>query len=207
MRKSFSKLVKVLILPLVLALSITNPVLADAGEVPHEEKTVDGYKVELSFAEGEVQFGHNKLHVKISDPQGQLVTNAVVTVIAELYEEVPAGATSAGGGGMNMGSPDNGTGDAPKPIKTVKEELTAGTDAGEYEGEVDLSQSGHWMITTVFKTQQQEKSVEFEIEVQKGGPNWYVLSGFFGVILAFIVGGIITAKRKSAKALAAEEVR
>ncbi len=204
MRKSYLTIIKILLLSLILVLSIANPVLADADEARHEEKVVDGYTVKLTFVEGDVQMGHNEINIRINDPQGQPVTNAMVTVIAELYEESPTDTNSAGNGGMNMSSAQNSSSPSVKPIETVKAELEAGLNTGEYKGEVDLSQAGHWMITALFKLQQQEKSVEFEIVLQKSGPNWYVLSGFFVLIAAFIVGGILT-KRKSVNAPVPEE--
>ncbi len=200
------RIISILILSMILLLSSASQVLADAGEARHEEKEVDGYKVKLTFVEGDVQLGHNKLNIQINDPQGQLVTNALVSVIAELYEEIPTGATSTGNSGMNMDSDETGTSPPGKPIKTVKADLMAGTNTGEYEGEVELEETGHWMITAIFRLQQQEKSVEFEVDLQKSGPNWYVLSGFFGLIVAFIVIGVLT-KRKSTNVPVPEEVR
>lgn len=200
------RVISILILSLTLILLIANPVLADAGEARHEEKEVDGYKVKLTFVEGDVQIGHNEINIQVNDPQGQLVTNASVTVIAELYEESPTDTTGAGNGGMDMGGAQNSAGPAEKPIETTKVELKAGPTAGEFEGEVDLSEAGHWMITAVIKLEQMEKSVEFEVELKKSGPNWYVLSGFFGLILAFVIGGLIT-KRKSNSVPVVEEVK
>jgi len=200
------RVISILILSLILILSIANPVLADAGEARHEEQKVDGYDVKLTFVEGDVQMGHNEISIQINDPQGQPVTNASVTVIAELYGESPTDTTSTGNGGMNMGSAENSASPAEKPIETTKVKLKAGPTAGEYEGEVDLSQAGHWMITAVIKLQQMEKSVEFEVELKKSGPNWYVLSGFFGIIVAFIVGGVLT-KRKTNSVPVAEAAR
>jgi hypothetical protein len=200
------KIISILILSIILLLSSASPVQADAGEARHEEKEVDGYKVKLTFVEGDVQIGHNELNIQINDPQGQLVTNAGVTIIAELYNEIPTGVTSTGNSGMNMGSDENGTSPPEKPMMTVKADLVAGTNAGEYEGEVELEETGHWMITAVVRLQQQEKSVEFVVDLQKSGPNWYVLSGFFGVIVVIIVVGVLK-KRKSKNVPMPEEVR
>jgi hypothetical protein len=185
------RIISILILSMILLLSSASQVLADTGEARHEEKEVDGYKVKLTFVEGDVQMGHNKLNIQINDPQGQLVTNAGVTIIAELYKEIPTDATSTVNDGMNMGSAKDSTSPPEKPIKTVKADLMVGTNTGEYEGEVELEESGHWMITAVVRLQQQEKSIEFVVDLQKSGPNWYVLSGFFGLIVAFIVVGVL----------------
>lgn len=189
------RIISILLLSLILMLSIASPVLADAGEARYEEKKVDGYNVKLAFVAGDVQIGHNEIHIQIDDPQGQPVTGALVTIIAELYEEVQTG-TTAGNGGMNMGGAQDSSSPAETPVEIVKVDLKAGTEAGEYKGEVDLSQAGHWMVTSVFTLEQQERSVEFEIELKKSGPNWYVLLGFFGVIAAFIIAGLLTKRKK-----------
>ena len=62
--------------------------------------------------------------------------------------------------------------------------------------QVDLEEAGHWMITVVSTVNQQERSVEFTQEVSKSGPNWVVLSGFFGAMLAIIVVAAITRKKR-----------
>ncbi len=179
----------------VLVLAIAYPVLADVGEARHEVKEVDGYRVKLTFVEGDVQVGHNKLNIKVTDPQSAPVTDARVTLITELYKESNAGAPSSGHGAMNMGSTANSTIPTQTATKTQKAALMAGEHAGEYEGEVDLGHAGHWMITAIVGLERHEKSVEFLVDLKEVGPNWYILSVFFGVIGAIITTGAITKRR------------
>ena len=188
------KLMSILILSMILLLLSAGTVLA-AGE--HEEavaygiKEVDGYQVALTFAEGAVKTGHNQIHIQVTDPQGQSVTNASVSIVAELYD-APA---ETGHEGMDMTGANHSMESMGKPVQTVKVTLTAGA-AGEYEGEVELSKAGSWMLNVIIGLQPQIKSVMFPVELGKSGPNWYVLSVFFGLIVAIIVVGGLT-KRKS----------
>ena len=188
------KLISILILSMVLLLSYTVPAMA---AVDHEEaasygeKDIDGYKVKLTFAEGNPQVGHNQLHIKVTDPQGLAVTNASVSIVAELYD-APA---ETGHEGMDMPGADHSMESMGKPVQTVKVSLTPGV-AGEYEGEVELNKAGSWMLNVVVGLQPQIKSVMFPVDLVKSGPNWYVLSAFFGLIVAIIVVGGLT-KRKS----------
>ena len=205
MRKLYLAIIETLVMAAILVLATAYPVLADAGEARHEVKEVDGYKVKLTFVEGDVQVGHNDLNIKITDPQSQPVTDARVTLVTELYKKITSDTPSGGHGGMNMGSPSTTASPQETPSKTVNTALVAGEHAGEYEGEVDLSQSGHWMISAVFYVQEQEKRVEYLVDLKEVGPNWYVLSVFFGVIGAIITTGAIT-KRKT-KTVMPEAVR
>lgn len=66
----------------VLSLLLTLPGLAQA-DAGHKDslQTVDGYQVELVFAAGQPQTGSNELAVKLHDPHGQPLTEALVEVI------------------------------------------------------------------------------------------------------------------------------
>ncbi len=195
MRKSYFRIIKILVLSLILVLSFANPVLADAGEARHEVKEVDGYKVKLTFVEGDVQLGHNKLNIESKDTQGQVVGDATVTVIAELYRETSENSAK------DMDKHSSGKTSAQKdtsieaPIRTVKAEMKAGQKIGEYEGAVDLEEAGHWMIKVVFLIQSQEKVAEFVVDVH-GAPNsWVILGSFLGIIVGIITVAAITRKK------------
>ncbi len=188
---------------LLLLLSGNNAV-ADSG-ARFEEKQVDGYKVILSFDAGEAKVGHNKLSIRLSNERGQPVGDASITIIAETYKK--AATTPSHGAGMDMENMNNtnsiGT-PGETPIRTVKVEMKAGHEIGEYEGEVELDEAGHWMIKVNSLVTQQERAVTFSVDVSKKGPNWLVLGGFFGAIVTFVTVAAVT-RRKPAKAAVTEE--
>lgn len=208
MAKSNLRVTGIIVLALTLLMSFSNHVVADSG-ARFEEQEVDGYKVKLALPKGGAQIGHNKLNIQLSDAQGQPVGDAEVTVIAELYKEV---SEKKPGGGMDMGSKsdkDKGK-DAKKaareaPIRTAEAEIEAGHEKGEYEGEVKLEETGHWMIKVVSRIEGRNEPLtfEFETEVSQKGPNWFVLSGFLGIIVAVIATAAVT-RKKSTNAPVAE---
>lgn len=210
MAKSNLRVTGIILLALTLLMSFTNQTAADSG-ARAEEQEVDGYKVSLVLPKGGAQIGHNKLNIQLSDAKGQPVGDAEVTVVAELYKE--AGAKKPGGG-MDMGSKNDKSKakvspKAPReaPIRSVEAEIEAGHEKGEYEGEVKLQETGHWMIKVVSRIEGRNEPLtfEFETEVSKRGPNWYVLSGFLGINVAVIAAAAIT-RKKSTNAPVAEEM-
>ncbi len=198
--------IKIMLLGFIVLMPFSNRALADSG-ARFEEKAVDGYKVRLGTASGGAQVGHNKLNVQISDAQGAPISNASITVIAEYFKEA---ATSASDHGMGTGTEKKGDQSVPAQVaaRTVKVVFKAGHEAGEYEGEVELDEAGHWMVKVVFLQQQQEKSAAFEVEVNasKSGPNWFVLTGFAGIIAVLIAAAAVTKNRNTKKPVP-EEVK
>jgi|GEM_PF-6202703 len=68
-------------LTFVLSLLLIFPSLAQAdADRKGSLQTVDGYQVELVFAVGQPQTGSNELTVKLQDPHGQPLTEALVNV-------------------------------------------------------------------------------------------------------------------------------
>lgn len=206
MTKSFFMAVKIMLLGFILLLPFSNRALADSG-ARFEEKAVDGYKVRLAVASGGAQVGHNKLNIQISDAQGAPINNASITVIAEYFKEA---VTSTSDHGMGTATEKKGDQSVPAQVavRTVKVVFKAGHEAGEYEGEIELDEAGHWMIKVVFLQQQQEKSAAFEVEVNasKSGPNWFVLMGFAGIIAVLITTAALTRNRNTKKPVP-EEVK
>lgn len=198
------KIISILILSMILLLSSAGTVLAveehEEAATGFIEKEIDGYKVKLTFAEGDAKIGHNQLHIQITNPQGQTVTDASVSIIAELY----AAPADTGHEGMDMTGANHSMDSMGKPVQTVRVNLTAGA-AGEYEGEVELSKAGYWMLNVVIGLQPQMKSVMFPVELGKSGPNWYVLASFLVLIVAIIVVGGLT-KRKPTNNVSLPEV-
>ena len=193
------KVIRILLFGVALLLPFANHAFADSGS-PYVQQTTDGQTVTLTFTAGSAKMGDNKISIHITDAQGKPVANAQVAVIAEMYPEV---SSSSNGGGMNMGqsnSPAASTA-AQTPMQTMKADMMAGKVIGDYEGDLNLDEAGHWMITVNSMLNQKLMTVEFTQEVPKSGPNWAVLSMFFGAIVV-IIGVAAIARRKRVKVAA-----
>lgn len=205
MTRPFLTAIKIMLLGFIVLMPFSNRAMADSG-ARFEEKAVDGYRVKLGLASGGAQVGHNKLNIQIIDAKGAPINDTSITVIAEYFKEA---VTSTSDHGMGMGTEGKDTKSTPAEvaIRTVKAVFKAGHEAGEYEGEVELDEAGHWMVKVVF-LQQQEKSAAFEVEVSapKSGPNWFVLMGFAGIIAVLITTAAVTKSRNTKKPVP-EEVK
>jgi hypothetical protein len=189
------------VLGLILVLAFSSRILAD-GSPQYDVKDIDGYQVGISFATGTAQMGQNTVNIRINDRQGQPVTNAKVSVIAELYAD--SGSTSSSGGmNMNMGGSSSNSPSTPeKPMKTMNVDMMAGQPAGYYQGDLNLDEADHWMLTVNSMINNQPKTVEFTEEISKGGPNMLVISVFAIVIVGIIAAAVITKKKSAKKAVA-----
>ena len=194
------KAIRILVLGLILISIFSIRAFADNG-VQYDVKEVDGYKVGLAFPGGMAQMGHNMVNIQIADSQGQMVGNAKVTIVAELYAD---SGSSSSGGGMNMnmgGSSAASSSTAEKPMQTMTLDMMPAQQAGQYQGELTLDQAGHWMLTVNSLINNQQKSVEFTEEISKGGPNMLVISIFAIVIVGIIAAAAITRRRSAKKAV------
>ena len=204
MRKSNFRVINLLVLSLILVLSIVNPVLADGG--PHEEvNKVDGYRVKLIFVEGDVLLGRNKLKIEIKDVFDQAVGNATVTVIAELYPETSENSAKDMNVGMGNASAQKDT-STNASIRTVQAEMKAGQIIGEYEGEVNLEETGRWMIQVGFLILSRKRVAEFPMDLY-GVPNSWIILGSFLAINVGIIALAASKRRKCINTLALEETR
>lgn len=138
----------------VLSLLLPLPGLAQAN-AGHEDsiQTVDGYQVELVFAAGQPQTGSNELAIKLHDPHGQPLTEAVVEVTISRPDSTSHADTAVDnsvqgqehnvteadaasehqGEGMEHAMPEDG-------VHTDAEVLTTAPHSGEH-GEVSTSNS------------------------------------------------------------------
>jgi hypothetical protein len=78
-------------------------------------------------------------------------------------------------------------------------ELVAGPTPGEYQGQVNFTAEGRWLVKVNFTAQGHTKEVEFAIDVVKRGPNWYVLGGFLSVNMLVVTTAAVM-KYRTAKA-------
>jgi hypothetical protein len=193
------KAIRILVLGLILISIFSIRAFADSG-VNYDVKEVDGYKIGLAFPGGMAQMGHNMVNMQIIDSQGQMVDNAKVTIVAELYAD--SGSSSGGGMNMNMGGSSATSSSTPeKPMQTMTLDMMPAQQAGQYQGELTLDQAGHWMLTVNSLINNQQKSVEFTEEISKGGPNMLVISIFAIVIVGIIAAAAITRRRSAKKAV------
>ncbi|XUW99691.1 MAG: hypothetical protein TUN42_07305 [Dehalogenimonas sp.] len=193
MGKSYSKVIGIMAIAFMLILAAPS-VIAASGDGLEEE--VDGYQVSLSFVAGQAVIGHNEILVHITDAQ-VAVGNAIVTTTAELHEQktmtTGGGHSAHGGGGSTQVVQD-------VVVRSATADLAAGHVAGAYGGEIELAETGHWMITIAFDIQGTEKSVEFPVDIAKDTSKFGILATFLGINAAFIAGGVLT-RSKAIKSL------
>ncbi len=170
-----------------------------ASEDSIQKKVIDGYSVELSFPDGELQEGHNKATVRIHDSRGQPVIGAVVSIGAGRHEAEQDSGNSGGqqGGGHNMGTSGASAASAPAGIGIQMEHMVAG-GAGEHIGEVGLASPGEWMVEVGFNHGGRERTASFVVHVEDHGPNWTVIWGFVGLIMVVLTTAAVTRKKVKA---------
>lgn len=104
-----------------------------------------------------------------------------------------------GGSGMNMGTTVKESNHDPaipdQNGSPVKVELAGGHNSGEYEGEVETGDAGHWIIKVLFAVGQQEKSVAFTMDINRDVHNWSILYGILGINVAIILIAALTRKK------------
>lgn len=175
---------------LLLSVSTMGHASADGG-LRHEVKETDGYKVKLTFMDGNVQLGHNEMSVQITDLNGSDIGNIDVTLTASLFQETKSVSSSHMGSMKGDSVPST-----EKPVKTSIVNLTPSDEAGEFEGVLDLPEPGHWMFTVAFTTTGMMRPVEFDIELSRGRDP-AVLWTFLGVNTGIIGIAAVTRKRSS----------
>lgn len=192
------RIISLLVLSLILFLALAGPVSADTGG-RSEIKDVDGYKVKITFVDGDVKVGNNNIHVVIQDALAQPVNGITVNVVAEHYAESTGSANSSSGGGMNMGGSDttNSTSVA-VPDKTIMAEMKPGMETGSYESAIELAESGHWMIKVSFPVQQGQKTAVFDFDINSGSKS-FIIWIFAGISALIIVGAVIARQTRRKK--------
>lgn len=193
------RIISLLLLPLILLLSLTSQISADAGQGRFDIQEVDGYKVKLAFVDGDVKVGNNNIHVVIQDAQAQPINGINVNVVAEHYAQSSGSASSSSGGGMNMGGsgPTNST-SVTAPNKTVMAVMKPGMETGAYDSVIELAEGGHWMIKVSFPVPQGQKTADFDFDV-KSGSNSFIIWIFAGISALIIVGAVIARRNRRKK--------
>lgn len=170
------KLFKSLLFTLILVLSFST--LAFAGTTGTQiNKEVDGIKASLTFANEKLKSGSNEFTISLLDKNGLPLPNANLKVTADMDRS-----TDMSGDGMEK--------DKPMMIN-----LKEGSPKGEYSGMADFKTKGKWIVTATFDLQGQEKTIEFDVNVESSGPNFLIIGGFSAVIVLIIVIAAINKKR------------
>ena len=158
----------------ILVLSTT--VLADTN-ASKTKKIIDGINVELILDNNGIKTGINKLTIKFYDNKNQPLENANVKVTADM----------SGDNMENMKMAHS----TPKSIK-----FSPTNKNGEYTGNISFSDKGTWRVKTNFTVEDQEKTVYFNIDVNKSDINWYPIIGISAAIILIIVIVIIRKNKK-----------
>jgi len=174
------KLLKNFVITLILVLSFSTLAFATTTGT-QINKVVDGTKASLTFANEKLKPGSNEFTISLLDQNGKPLSNANLKVTAAMD-------TSTDMGGM--------TEDKPMMI-----DLKEGSKKGEYTGMVDMKTKGKWIIKSTFDVQGQQKSINFDFNVESAGPNFLIIGGFSVVIILVIVIAALNKKKsKSIKA-------
>ncbi|GKU27556.1 hypothetical protein CFOLD11_43830 [Clostridium folliculivorans] len=170
------KTIRGLVVSLMLVLVSSTTALADEMNMGKAiSKSVDGITAELSFKDEEAKTGKDQIMITLHDSNDKEIDNADVTIIAKMPQD----------DSMKM--------DSNKPI-TIKLEKS---EKGQYMGDINFTDKGKWTVTADITVQGEKKSMDFDVNVVSGGPNWIIIGGFLGAIVLIIVVAAI--KKKQAK--------
>ncbi|NAS17474.1 hypothetical protein GND98_006205 [Clostridium butyricum] len=175
------KTVRGAILSLILTLGMSTAAFADGMDMGGNvtEKKIDGINVELSFQDEKVKTGKNEIMLNLHDSNDKEIEISNVSIIAKMADDSEMEMD------MNM--------DESKPIEVNLES----SEEGQYMGEIDFTDKGKWVVTANFVVDGKEKSLDFDVEVADGGPNWIVIGGFVGIVAVIII--VAAVKKKSSK--------
>lgn len=169
------------VLSLILTLGLSTAAFADGMDMGGNvtEKKIDGINVELSFEDEKVKTGKNEIMLNLHDSNDKEIEISNVAITAKMADDSEMEMD------MNM--------DESKPIEVNLES----SEEGQYMGEIDFTDKGKWVVTANFVVDGKEKSLDFDVEVADGGPNWVVIGGFVGIVAVIII--VAAAKKKSSK--------
>lgn len=169
------------VLSLILTLGLSTAAFADGMDMGGNvtEKKIDGINVELSFQDEKVKTGKNEIMLNLHDSNDKEIEISNVAITAKMADDSEMEMD------MNM--------DESKPIEVNLES----SEEGQYMGEIDFTDKGKWVVTANFVVDGKEKSLDFDVEVADGGPNWIVIGGFLGIVAVIII--VAAVKKKSSK--------
>lgn len=221
MKRIIPKLSLLSAITILLQLAAPMTVLADAGGEDGLTQTADGYQVTLVFEEP-VASGENPLHIQVVDDHGQPVSKALVEVaVIEVEDEhsddeedanqpddaapnkdshgsesksEPTAAPAAQNAMGGMTGVEAAETDEHEEMEMTK--FTAGHEAGEYEGEIEIPTAGDWKIRVHVTVDEHLLEFEFPIHVAGSESGKNILFGFFALNVV-ILGAAFAIKLQS----------
>jgi hypothetical protein len=143
------------------------------------EKSSNGINAELTFKkDNKAKTGKNEVMVTLHDSNDKEIENAQVKIIAEMDKNSDMG-------GMNM--------DNSKPIEAALES----NGSSQYMGNINFTDKGKWMVTAEVMVNGEKKDIKFDVDVVSGGPNWFVIGGFVGIVSVIILVAAVKKKQGS----------
>lgn len=168
--------ISILSMLVIFIFVLSTTVMANTN-VYKAKKIIDGINVELILDNNRAKVGVNKLTIKLYDNKKQPLENATVKVTADMP-------------GDNMENMKM-THSTPKAVK-----FSSTNKKGEYTGKTSFSDKGTWRIKTNFNVENEEKTVYFNIDVNKSDINWYPIIGIPSIIILIIVIVIVRKNKK-----------
>lgn len=145
------------------------------------EKEVDGIKVNLSFMTKDAKTGNNDLMIKLYNSKDKPIGGAKVKVTADMDRTKDD---------MNSQM---------KNSEPLQAEPQSSHEEGQYMSKINFTDEGKWMIKVNFNVDGKDRVADFELNVVKAGPNWYIIGGFLGIVAIVIAFAAINKKRKPAR--------
>ncbi|MDT8718621.1 FixH family protein [Clostridium sp. 19966] len=171
-----SKTFKGLILSLFFILIFSNVTFADEMNMGNViEKNVNGITVQLSFKNEKPKTGKDQIMITLKDSKGKEIDNGEVNVIAEMPND----------DSMKM--------DSNEPIKLNLKN----NGSGQYMSDIKFTNKGQWTVTADITIDGVKNSADFNVDVINGGPNWFVIGGFVGIVAIIIIVAVV--KKNKAK--------
>ena len=157
-------------------------------------KTVDGIKATLNFPTKKLKLGNNDFTITILDKNGKPLPNANLKVTA--YKDDPNGTSSMTNtsGSNDMAAMPGMSGMSASDMTIIS--LKSSSIKDKYTGMVNLKSTGKWIVESTINVQGQEKTIDFNINVQT--PNFLIIGIFSGVVVLILVIAAIN-KKKSIK--------
>lgn len=172
-------IIKSLILGLGISILLFGTVFANVDN-KGIEKDVDGVKVNISFMTPNAKTGSNDLIITLHDNNEKSISGAIVKLTADMDRTKDA---------MN----------SQMSTQPLKVELQSSPEEGQYISKINFTDSGKWMVNVNFTVDGKESMTDFELNVDRAGPNWYVIGGFLGIVAIVIAFAAINKKRRSSQ--------
>lgn len=174
------KIIKGAILSVIFTLALSTVVFADSMNNMDmgkgTEKSVSGINAELTFnKDNKVKTGKNDVMITLHDSNNKEIENADIKISAEMDK-------SSDMGGMNMDK-----------LKAIEAALES-SENGQYMGNIEFTDKGKWIVTANVTVNGENMDIKYDVDVISSGPNWVVIGGFAGIVVAIIIVAVVKKK-------------